>query len=211
QCWSDKDGEKTYNADNSSSNCFNDELIRCKDSDSECVGGPDSNFVYQITDGMFTSVSFAFVLCSLRGKDFLVALRLSIPWNEDLKFPSTTEYKNMRQNIELKILELYGEDTDFMGQQFGRFTPSEDNNATKAYLILKFDKNGKFLNKLIDYIGAQNVSAAGECWSGPNIVTSKYAKDGPSKFCISWSSSACKGGLDCVGEDHTNFVYRVQK
>lgn len=51
----------------------------------------------------------------------------------------------------------------------------------------------------------------GECWSGKKSMTQSYGRSGPSKHCITWGGKACSGGLDCIGEDHANFVYSVEK
>jgi hypothetical protein len=43
----------TYKVDKPSINCFNKELKSCTTSDSQCVGGPDANFVYKISDSKY--------------------------------------------------------------------------------------------------------------------------------------------------------------
>ncbi|XP_031574771.1 threonine-rich protein-like [Actinia tenebrosa] len=51
----------------------------------------------------------------------------------------------------------------------------------------------------------------GECWSGRNIITfQNFNRNGPSTHCITWKGKPCKKGLDCIGEDNTNFVYKVK-
>ncbi|KXJ11011.1 hypothetical protein AC249_AIPGENE16195 [Exaiptasia diaphana] len=50
----------------------------------------------------------------------------------------------------------------------------------------------------------------GECWSRKD-AKNRYAKYGTSKKCVNLKYKECQNGMDCVGKEETNFVYKVQK
>ncbi|XP_031574769.1 uncharacterized protein LOC116308482 [Actinia tenebrosa] len=217
ECWSGKDAEKTYDVHKTSTNCFNSEFKPCQESDIECVGGPDANYVYRISNNnrVMDSVSlnksthnnyklmdslttpskkpklhdsrllnessnkpfkdFKNLAC----KEFLIVLLLPTRWRDDLKNPNTLYYKKARENIEIQILNLYGEDEDFRGITFEKFGRTENRSISKMYAVLKFDNTDQYLTKLIDYFGARNVMAAG-CYTPPRCPAFCSSKCFPS-------------------------------
>ncbi|XP_048578279.1 mucin-5AC isoform X2 [Nematostella vectensis] len=129
-------------------------------------------------------------LRNLNCKIFLVAMRLAYPWNRELMFSSTPTYENLRHIIEERVLAVYGEELNFLGIQFGRFSRSSEDGTTKAYFVLRFNSNGAFLAKLIDEYGQNTIYAAG-CYDPAKICPANC----PESCAPACTPSCCSAGL----------------
>ena len=66
-----------------------------------------------------------------------------------------------------------------------------------------------FASNLLDCYLIVFLYFPGECWSGATGHVT-YAKDGPSQHCLTRNFQKCLPTSDlCIGEDHTNYVYKV--
>ncbi|XP_068743076.1 uncharacterized protein [Montipora capricornis] len=107
---------------------------------------------------------------NLTCKSFLVEIKTGKPWDNDFLFSSNDNYQSTRREIEVKILNIFEDDKDFRGASFSKFSSAEGVGGVKAYFILRFRAVGKFLGKLIDQLGPENITAAGCYMDTPAIV-----------------------------------------
>lgn len=128
-------------------------------------------------------------LRNLTCKNFIVEIKTGLPWDNDFLFPSNANYQATRRATELKVLRAFDENKDFRGAFFNKFSSSEEPSGVKAYFLLRFRANGKFIGKLLDGLGPGNVSAAG-CY--PDTPITQCPSSCPSTCAPTCLHSCCQ-------------------
>ncbi|XP_022783025.1 uncharacterized protein LOC111323849 isoform X2 [Stylophora pistillata] len=128
-------------------------------------------------------------LRNLTCKNFIVEIKTGLPWDNDFLFPSNANYQATRRATELKVLRAFDENKDFRGAFFDKFSSSEEPSGVKAYFLLRFRANGKFIGKLLDNLGPGNVSAAG-CY--PDTPITQCSSSCPSTCAPACLYSCCQ-------------------